>query len=369
MSAVSLSVPSVSQLPGTSHYIAPPDGTDANRNNNCGEAVLAAAIAFCGGPLLAPDAITDAVFGEGHTGPSAMGDYTAFLARYGVRLTGVSSGDPAALLARSRTELAAGHPSIILIPSAWGMEPPPTSGFLHFVIFKADDGAGRLTAMNPWGGFDQSGGYTWWQERIRLSSIWIVEKIAMPFDASKYTLQPDGTYKHANGVVVGSGDYAFLRDNGINDAPLHAEIPRPGSTAGETYLPLGNANSEHGVVYWDGKEARLDSWIGHGLVSLEEARAAAVTARQTAETNAAALANNVKALTGQLTDAKDALKQADADLAAAESIIDNLTDELAAAKQQVSDLSGYLSATQAALHALLAVVPVIRAALATVGIK
>lgn len=306
----------------------PTDGlADENANYNCGETDVAWMLWTFFDVLIPPDDIKDFLLGQGAASvPSQMDAYRSF---FSARKLPVTIADLAPSVATITAEIDAGHPVVLLIPSAWGVEPPNPANehSFHFVVAYAYAGT-TLHCQNPWGGFDHVGSFAYWQARLRGGAVWSFSKTGdlVTFDATKYTKQPDGSYRHANGTIVGSGDYAFLRDNGINATPTYGEIDRPGSTVGETVLPLGDAGSEAGYIYWDGAKAHLNYWGAHVMISLEVSRAAEHDGR-------------VKALAD--------LTQAQSDRDAARSALTDMTAQRDAAKQAAQAAQQALAAAQA----------------------
>lgn len=309
----------------------PTDGfADENAKYNCGEACISAIIEHFTGKVIPPDDIKDAVLGQGATNvPSQMDAYRAFLRPFGITLT-----DQPMRVATVTAELDAGHPSVLLIPSAWGVEPPNPANehSFHFVASDAYVTGASLTCMNPWGGFWHGGSLTYWAERLRGGAVWsfTYQGAAMSFDATKYTKQPDGSYRHANGYTIGSGFYARVKALGIAAPPLYPhEIARPGSAKGETYMPFGDGNGEAITLYYDGSSVLDNEWLGHGMVSLEAARAN--TAAQLADMRA-----QRDAVSAKLADLQKAYETATRQSAAKDGQIAQLT-------QQVADLSAKLA--------------------------
>jgi len=157
-----------------------------------------------------------------------------------------------------------------------------------------------------------------------------------------YTVHADGsaTFK-ANGYTIGSGFYATVRALGISAPPMFPhEIARPGAP-GQTYMPFGDSNGEVVTLYFDGTNVLVNRWLGHGLVSLEQARSAAVA--QLADTKTALLAqltdmtNQRDALSAKLADLQAAYETATQQSAAKDGQIAQLT-------QQVADLTAKLAA-------------------------
>ncbi|WIG59484.1 MAG: hypothetical protein OJF49_002231 [Ktedonobacterales bacterium] len=147
-------------------------------NMDCVPTALAAMCQGLLGGFYSGDALHDAAYGQGYVGMQDPARFTDQLARYGLRMQRVS-GAADALVARAATEIGAGHPVLLAIPSDWNDE-PPTSRYAHMVAGCDAPDAATLVAMNPWGGFYQRQSRAWWTERLAhcvYQGIWIVEKV------------------------------------------------------------------------------------------------------------------------------------------------------------------------------------------------
>lgn len=180
---------------------------DENAQKNCAGACLAWAIhQLCGVAGVNGDELKDRAYGQGYVGLTAIPQYAAAVAPFGLRIASfdnLASGD---ILLGVKNALANNRqPCIVAIPSDWGDE-PPTSPFCHFVCIVQGTG-GNLTAMNPWGGFWQTQPEAWWQERFRLGGYW---QLIGTEQATVWTIERDGsgniTGAHDDkGARVGSG--------------------------------------------------------------------------------------------------------------------------------------------------------------------
>lgn len=343
-------------------------------NQDCVPTSLAAMAAALLGRPFTGDGLHDAVYGEGYTGLQNPARYVAHMATLGLDMVYLSD-TPDRLVARAIAEINAGHPVLLSIPSDWDANPPHSS-FAHMVAgCDVDPSGATLTVMNPWGtredGYAHAAYQTettdWWRDRLTRCSyqgIWILSKIGVPIVADTGLGSGFAAYQTAHpeiGACVSGGEHVYDSASGSSFAGFEHAPYVLTFYQGKVHDDLGGYTA---AALWN------------ELVGARDAAAKAAAAQQTAETNAAALAKTVSALSGQLATAKAALKQTDADLAATESENGNLREELASAQGQVSHLMGQLeqartfaAACQTALAALLAVVSPLRAALAALGIK
>jgi hypothetical protein len=351
---VSATPPLRSQRPGFPGYLAPDDGQpDENPDNNCNWACYSAAIQALGGPAVPPDHLKDHdhLYGQGQMGPSYDGNNRYEDTTYGVVQT-LKTLSGAARESDIKAQLAAGNYVQVLIPSDWN-NPVPNSSSSHYVLLYRDDGAGNFWAMNPWDGTMMGRTYARWALLDARGGDYLIysKGATVTFDASQYTKQADGSYKHANGVIVGSGDYAFLAANGINTPPIYGEIARPGSSSNETYLPLGDSGSELGYVYWSGSNAYLNYWGGHGMVSLEVSRKVERDGRMQALAGLADMTQQRDAARSLLTDMTAQRDAVNAKLADLQAAYEMATQQSAAKDGQIQQLQAQVADLTAKLAA------------------
>ena len=353
-------MPSIAFVPPFENQLAAPTPTDGmpdeNANNDCGETDVSWILRSFFNVVIPPDDIKDFLFGQGvHPVNSSMPDYVSYFAAHNRFFNNNDIPLVIDTLAPSvdtiTTQIAAGHPVVLLIPSQWGVEPPnpATETSFHFVVAYAyDPTALTISCMNPWGGFLHSGSYTYWAERLRGGAVWAFRKVGeMVADITPlYDIHPDGsaTFK-ANGALVGSGIFAKVKAIGLAWPPIAMrEILRPGTT-NQTYMPFSDGNSDI-VIYWDGTQALVNSWVGHGLVSLEYALEAAQAAN--AKLVAAALQAQQQAQQQQTL-----LTQAVSTIAGLQVEVGTLSTELAVGvlpPTSVSQIDQDIAAIEAVLH-------------------
>lgn len=154
---------------------------DEDSRMNCVSAALASAMDFKTpyGPF-SPDALKDAVYGQGYIGPQSPAHYAAssYITSKGVELV-QHTGDGAQLVALLHEVIAKGSPLLGTIPSNWATpypDPLHPSGSTHVVAFYPDPTAptGTLSAMNPWGGFRQNQPDSWWAPRLCYGGVWAI---------------------------------------------------------------------------------------------------------------------------------------------------------------------------------------------------
>lgn len=160
----------------TSDGRPPEDG-----NMDCVPTSLAAMVEVLTGRFTSGDDLHDRVYGQGYAGMQDPARFAGLLDSLGVGMARVT-GDPASLVARAASEIAAGHPVLLSIPSDWGDE-PPHSQYAHMVAGCDTPDQSSLTATNPWGGFYQSQSRAWWAERLAhcsYSGIWVLARKEIP---------------------------------------------------------------------------------------------------------------------------------------------------------------------------------------------
>lgn len=354
--------------------------TGPNGNNNCAPCALASA-AFAYGITLDPQALHDAEYGAGHLGPTSPSRYaddtSDVLRQHGLSLRVVRLGDQnpdgttlaseADLVARIHAENTAGHPVVIAIPSQWGnfsipvfvrrtQQQPDGSWLPTHIVTIYDGWAGGLAAENSWGAFRHTFTDAGLAELLVLGELWIVLNSGQGGTAPVtditplYTVHADGsaTFK-ATGAVIGSGFYAKAKELGIAAPPMYPhEIARPGAP-GQTYMPFGGSGSEAVTLYYDGTQVLVDRWLGHGLVSLEQARDAAVTqAIQAAKDRDAARAS-LADMTAQRDAAKQAADAAQTQASQIQQQLARMTATEQGDQQQIGQLQAQVSQLQAQL--------------------
>lgn len=235
------------------------DGTtdgkpDEDARMNCVAASLSAGIHVLTGTTVYGDTLKDAVYGQGYVGMQAPAQYAASreLASLGVTMTPYGSTSGRALVAHIHSELQAGRPVLVTIPSLWATPVAQQKpGYTTHVVCMAGWGPSWLRAMNPWGGFWQDGDDTWWALRLCYGQVWSMSRKA-GVASMAWTKQPDGTGKDAHGNMCGAGDMAYLANTGL--AASDGLMSETFYDASSSFLPLDNGH----IVTWDGKQVAED---------------------------------------------------------------------------------------------------------------
>lgn len=138
--------------------------------------------------------VMDNNYGPSYVGFASAANLVDTLDRLGVTLVRKSSGTQAGLVTLLHSELAAGHPALVTMPSQWNSAPliPKTGklnpawnprtyrGYSHVGaacgLGKNSSGQGMIRVMNPWGGFWQDATDGWWRLRLLMGDIWVASK-------------------------------------------------------------------------------------------------------------------------------------------------------------------------------------------------
>lgn len=193
--------------------------------------------------LVSGDELKDAAKGDNYTGGGNAAWLVPILARapYYVKLQAVG-GTQAQLIGVIREQIKAGHPSIITIPSNWGIAPanPLHPGNSHCVLACGidDSDSGYMTCMNPWHGFWHREPIAWWRARLCDGAVWPLSKIAAPAPVPTIVDLPHGykwnaaagTLTAPDGVVMIGGMAAKKR------ADILAGIDQTGYPRGPEFI-------------------------------------------------------------------------------------------------------------------------------------
>src|SRR6185312_12029042 len=98
----------------------------------------------------------------------------------GVQLTPINASQ-AGLIGEIHSQVSAGHPVVLTMPSQWGTapaDPVHPSGSTHVGV-AVGVGAGEIRVMNPWGGFWQDQSDAWWQARLCEGQVWPLQKVSV----------------------------------------------------------------------------------------------------------------------------------------------------------------------------------------------
>ena len=176
---------------------------DEDVRDNCVAASLSEAIHILTGRTVYGDTLKDAVYGQGYLGMKAPARYAASaeVAALGISMRPIN-GAGAGLVAALHSQLAAGHPCLVTIPSLWGT---PVSGqkpgFTTHVVCMEGWGPGWLRAGNPWGGFWHDGTDAYWAARLCYGTVWAMSRKA----TSMWKAHGAGGAIDGAGHTVGAG--------------------------------------------------------------------------------------------------------------------------------------------------------------------
>ena len=201
---------------------------DEDARENCVPASIAAALTYYGHATNG-DALHDAAYGQGYVGAQSAAAYVTLLSGWGFDLAPVG-GSQAALVATLHREVGLGHPTLVTMPSQWGVapvDPLHPTGWTHVGV-ACGVGPGMVRVMNPWGGFWQDEADAWWQARLCYGQVWpVVERAgAQQMAGVPSGWKDDGKVLMApNGVAVRLGfrDYILAHSWYARDVPLAAE--------------------------------------------------------------------------------------------------------------------------------------------------
>jgi hypothetical protein len=208
---------------------------DENARMNCVPASIAAALDYYGHPTNG-DALKDAAYGQGSTGPESAVAFEKLLAGWGFDLAPVG-GSQAALVATIHREVGLGHPVLVTMPSQWGIAPADPlhpQGYTHVGV-ACGVGPGMIRVMNPWGGFWQDEADGWWQARLCFGQVWpIVERAgAIQMAGVPTGWKDDGavlTAPNGQSVRLGFRTYILAHSWYPLDVPLGGERGITGGT-------------------------------------------------------------------------------------------------------------------------------------------
>jgi hypothetical protein len=199
--------PQINQLTDRYHGVL-----DINASWDCVAASLSDGLTFLTGNAYHEFELKSAVYGSGYQGGQAAVAYVSYCAKQGVHLAPFN-GNPAQLVARAHSELAAGHPVVATIPSMWGIPVSEQTGnWTSHVVCFAGYGPGSLRADNPWiapAWQDQPDSY--WEAELCDDQIWIMSN-----DGAATMGIPSGWTDSANGDPNNTG--------GVLKAPNGVEV-------------------------------------------------------------------------------------------------------------------------------------------------
>jgi hypothetical protein len=308
---------------------------DENANDNCVAASLAEGLHILAQRAFDGDELKDAVYGQGWTGTQSASRYVAYCAQQGVALS-AHSDTQAGLIATIHSEVSAGHPVIVTMPSQWGTapaDPVHPTGSTH-VGCAVGVGPGEIRVMNPWGGFWQDESDAWWQARLCYGQVWPLQKVSSNVSGVPSGWKDDGaTLTAPNGVPVVHGIRAFVLSNSwdASDVPVAPEESVSLVEFGHTALGAGAIQFflKSGQVSWTPSANTFRTYNGQEEHALRAAITEAQAATAAAQANVTAAQQQHDALTTQL-------QQTQAQLASAQGQVAALTAQLAAAQAEAT---------------------------------
>ena len=152
---------------------------DENARWNCVPASLAAGLMYLLKRPFDGDELKDVVYGQGYTGAQSAAQYVAYCRALSVALLPYDNPSGWSLTSHIHSELLAGRPVLLTMPSQWSIPPPEPlhpAGSTHVGI-AAGWGPGWLRVMNPWGGFWHDGDDAYWAARLCYGQVWSMAPI------------------------------------------------------------------------------------------------------------------------------------------------------------------------------------------------
>lgn len=150
---------------------------EENASWDCVPTSLACGLQYLTGRDFNGDELHDAVYGQGYTGGQSAANYVAYCAAAGVTLAPFN-GSPDALVAEIHTEISAGHPVVLTMPSQWGTPVASLpSGHSTHVGIAYGTGPGMLRVMNPWiAPTPHDGDDAYWAARLEYNQVWVMRR-------------------------------------------------------------------------------------------------------------------------------------------------------------------------------------------------
>jgi hypothetical protein len=143
-------------------------------------------------------AIKDAVYGAGYKGATSAANYSKYCHEQGVTLAALN-GTPAQLVADIRFWLGQEQPLLATEPDPYANA---SLGWTHVVAFYgADEPAGTLTCLDPYGGHPVTLSDTEWIARLQFKQVWKLERIEVMGTPAGW--RDDGTVLYSPSHVQG----------------------------------------------------------------------------------------------------------------------------------------------------------------------
>lgn len=327
-------------------------------NDNCVPTSIAEGLHILTGRTFDGDELHDAVYGAGYLGPQSASHYVAYCASQGVTLA-AHDGAQSDLIATIHSEVSAGHPVVVTMPSQWGTapaDPVHPNGSTHVGV-AVGVGSGEIRVMNPWHSFFQDESDAWWQARLCYGQVWPMVKAAgvsmsgVPSGWSDdgVTLTgapaPDGKR-----YQCGHGIRAFVLANNWypGDVPITPEEDVPSVEQGNASIGPGARQFflESGEIGWTQTMNTYRVWQGQEEVALHKALESAAAATLAAQAAEASAQSQAASLQSQLTASQAAEAQAAQNLTAAQQAQQTTTQNLTAAQAQIDSLKAQVAQLQ-----------------------
>lgn len=250
---------------------------DENANDNCVAASLAEALHILTGKNFNGDELKDAVYGQGYVGVQSAASYVPYCRSQGVDLI-VNKGSQTELVNCLHTEVSAGHPVLVTMPSQWATAPANPvypSGSTHVGV-AVGVGPGMIRVMNPWHGFFQDQDDAWWQARLCYGQVWSLQKVG----SSVSTVPANWNYANGvltapNGVQVVHGicDWVLTNAHDPTDIPLGPEFDANPVEIGNAALGAGRIQFflKSGQVTWTQAKGVFATYNGQEMKALRDA--------------------------------------------------------------------------------------------------
>ncbi len=269
------------------------DASEPNKAFDCVPTCIAACLTYLLGASYDGAALKDAVYGRDYVGATAASAYVAYCASHGVRLAPLS-GAPEMLIAAAHQALLAGKPSLITIPDPYM---PAGSGWTHVEVFHAD-GAGVLTALDPYGGKDITKSDAEWAGLLQDEQLWILERMTM--NTVPMGWHDDGhtlTAPNGHRVVFGFRDYILAHNWDAQNEPLEEESGLNPLEGSNPTLGAGTRQVFRlGALEYTAARGVFPGWIGQELLWREGVYGQIYAAYQAQKQQIAALTAKVAQL-------------------------------------------------------------------------
>jgi hypothetical protein len=254
---------------------------DNNESWNCVPASISAGVSWLLGKVYYGNQLKDAVYGNAYTGGQAPASYAGYLAGLGIELAPYDNTYGPALVAAIYSSLKAGHPTLVTMPSQWGIpyaDPVHPSGSTHVGI-ACGWGNGWIRVMNPWGGFWQDGDNAYWAARLCFGQVWSMSRNGGSMAGVPAGWHDNGEALTApNGVPVTQGFYAWVKshDWDSNNYPLAPAYSTASVEPGNASIGAGTRQDFRlGSLGWTEKMNVYTIWVGQDVRALMAALAAA----------------------------------------------------------------------------------------------